>query len=413
MGVMFKSLTFDGTNSKDYGVYITGEAVFNAPERNVEMIDIPGRNGTYALDHGNFNNIEVSYPAGIFADNEADFAQAISDFRNFLCSKKGYCRLEDDYNTGEYREAVYKSGLEVTPALLKAGEFVITFDCKPQRFLTSGETAVSVTSGDSITNPTLFDSKPMLQIWGYGDFTVNNTGLEIVSDAIGEITAANAQIVDFIRPDEGGFMITLDKTAFANPGDTIDVTNFVFRFIRPNINNAPSITATVISGTATASFDYVQTGSKYRGTGYLNKIAFAFSYGTASSNTIAANWSGTIDGNSVNADVSITASYDGDKSIVFSATQTEHNVNTLIYGTSRSVFTDETILDSTAPTIGQPLYFDLDIGEAYKIENGEYVSINSAVTIPAELPTLTPGTNTFTYDNTITQFKVVPRWYIV
>ena len=86
MGLMFKSLTFDGTSSKDYGVYITGEAVFNAPERNVEMIDIPGRNGAYALDHGNFNNIEVSYPAGIFADNEEDFAQAISDFRNFLCS---------------------------------------------------------------------------------------------------------------------------------------------------------------------------------------------------------------------------------------------------------------------------------------------------------------------------------------
>ena len=140
----FKSLTFDGENSRDYGVYITGQAVFNAPERNVEMVEIPGRNGAYALDKGNFNNIEVTYPAGIFADSLTDFAEAVSDFRNFLCSRTGYVRLTDDYNPDEYRLAVYKSGLEVTPTQLIAGEFNITFECKPQRYLTSGEDLIEV-----------------------------------------------------------------------------------------------------------------------------------------------------------------------------------------------------------------------------------------------------------------------------
>jgi hypothetical protein len=32
---VFKSLTFDGINSLNYGIYITGEAVYNAPERAV------------------------------------------------------------------------------------------------------------------------------------------------------------------------------------------------------------------------------------------------------------------------------------------------------------------------------------------------------------------------------------------
>ena len=100
-GAMYKSLTFDNQTSREYGVYITGEAVYNAPERAVEMISIPGRNGSFALDQGRFENIEVTYPAGIFAENESDFAQAVSDFRNFLCSKKGYCRLTDEYNPSE------------------------------------------------------------------------------------------------------------------------------------------------------------------------------------------------------------------------------------------------------------------------------------------------------------------------
>ena len=158
-GAIYKALIFDGESSRNYGVYITGEAVYNSPVRDVEMIKIPGRNGEFALDNGRFENIEVTYPAGIFADNEAYFAEAISDFRNFLASRVGYCRLEDEYNPNEYRMAVYKSGLNVDPAKLEAGEFSITFDCKPQRWLKDGETAVAIgewgetetASGDIVT----------------------------------------------------------------------------------------------------------------------------------------------------------------------------------------------------------------------------------------------------------------------
>ena len=143
-GAIYKSLSFDGVESRNFGVYITGEAVYNAPARDVEMVSIPGRSGAFALDKGRFENIEVTYPAGIFADNETDFAEAISDFRNFLCSRRGYVRLTDEYNPNEYRMAIYKSGLEVSPAQLKAGEFNLVFDCKPQRWLTSGEDAVTI-----------------------------------------------------------------------------------------------------------------------------------------------------------------------------------------------------------------------------------------------------------------------------
>ena len=59
---LFKGFTFDGIDSKKYGVYITGEAVYNAPERDVEVISIPGRNGAYLLDNGRFSNITVTYP---------------------------------------------------------------------------------------------------------------------------------------------------------------------------------------------------------------------------------------------------------------------------------------------------------------------------------------------------------------
>lgn len=140
---VFNSLTFDGENSLDYGVYITGEAVYNAPERAVELISIPGRNGAIALDQGRFENIEVTYPAGTFGDDQPEFASKIRAFRNALASRFNYVKLTDSYHTDEYRLGLYKSGLTTTPVQRsKAGEFPIVFNCKPQRFLTSGETEV-------------------------------------------------------------------------------------------------------------------------------------------------------------------------------------------------------------------------------------------------------------------------------
>lgn len=138
---VFKTLTFDNENSLDYGVYITGEAVYNAPERAMEMVSIPGKNGTIPLDQGRFENISVKYPAGAFGKTQSEFASNIMKFRNVLASRYRYVRLSDDYNTDEFRLGMYRSGLETKPvSMSRAGEFDITFDCKPQRFLVSGET---------------------------------------------------------------------------------------------------------------------------------------------------------------------------------------------------------------------------------------------------------------------------------
>lgn len=139
-----RSFTFDGKSTREFGVYTTGKDVFNSPERAVEMISIPGRDGEYALDRGHFNNIEVTYRAGIVADSTTDFAEAISNFRNWLASREGYCRLTDEYNTEEYRMAVFKNAIALEHEGLLTGEFDVTFDCKPQRYLAIGEELVEI-----------------------------------------------------------------------------------------------------------------------------------------------------------------------------------------------------------------------------------------------------------------------------
>ena len=225
MGIApYKTFTFDGESSADYGVYITGEGVFNAPERAVEMVDIPGRNGSYALDQGRFSNIEVTYTAGMVDDSETDFADRLADVRNWLCSKKGYVRLEDEYNPDEYRMAVYSSGISVEHVDLKTGEFEISFDCKPQRWLKSGETATAVANNGTLTNPTLFDAEPLLEVKGYGGIEFNGYDIEIISETLGHIT-----LVDFGTASTQAINNSLYRTNDAmNIGECRFSTNITF-----------------------------------------------------------------------------------------------------------------------------------------------------------------------------------------
>ena len=414
-GAIYKALSFDGTSSRNYGVYITGEAVYNAPERDVEMITIPGRNGTFAMDKGRFENITVSYPASIAASTEADYRQALSDFRNFLCSKKGYVRLSDDYNPDEYRMAVYKSGLEVTTAQLRAGEFDIVFECKPQRFLTSGETAATVANNGTLTNPTAFDASPTLQVTGYGNITANGYGIELINATVGAVTLAD--------PTDSS-SVTF-STALLASGDVITLEGFS-KALRVRLNaSSPSaeITGYTITAKNTSDFTFTTNTAEVIGKRERRRILEFDPIDTSGllgstkkycRCTVAVGYKPTSGASTV------TDSFDFD--IWVQLTSVDSTTKKLAVGSSSSnsdanislsvsTHTEAITAVSSQSLLGSPTYIDCDIGEAYKIVNGEEVPLNAFIDLGSKLPILSPGSNTFTYDNTVTQLKVAPNWW--
>lgn len=183
-------LTYDGVDSRDFGVFISGEGAFDAPARRGEMISIPGRNGSLFMDEGVFENITVDYPAFIGTGYEDIFRNKLGDLRSALTSRGNYKRLTDTYHPDEFRLGVYREGLEVDPQhITRAGGFTMKFDCKPQRFLVSGETPQIFTANGTIINPTLFASSPLLKVTGNGQiaigdyrFTVTNNNAVIWID---------------------------------------------------------------------------------------------------------------------------------------------------------------------------------------------------------------------------------------
>lgn len=403
IGAIFRELEFDGEMSGDYGLYISGEGAYNAPERDVEMVTIPGRNGALALDHGRFENIEVTYPAGVFGTDEADFADKVGAIRAWLCSKKGYVRLTDEYNPDEFRLAIYKSGLEVSPAKLTAGEFDLVFQCMPQRFLKAGENAVTIaSSGDTLTNPTLFSARPLLMVSGYGELTINGNPIEIISQAIGRFLMRSPFNASQ-NADSASFAVPLGYSRL-NTGDQVQVL--------------PGTIRAQIQGTATEVDSFSQSGNVFKtptftgNTITIETNLFTYHYGTAKSAsatfTIDFDYQDSGIVRTIDFTLGMNVNAAGALTFTISTSSTVPNAVQIISISLPAIFGV-----STKSALGDPVYIDLDIGEAYLIEGGEMVGVNSAVNIGAELPELHPGANEITFDNTITNMDIVPRWWTV
>lgn len=400
---MVDYLTFGGVKTSDYDIYISGEGVFSAPKRDVEAVTIPGRDGDFMHDKGRYANITVTYPAFTHQGTYAQFISNIDAFRNAIASKKGYQVLSDTYHPSEYRMACLTEGMEIDPILYNSGaKFDLVFNCKPQRFLISGDTAVAVADGGTITNPTLFDAKPQLQVWGYGNINVNGYDIAVNNVAMGDIVLKGTQTsttwlsFDSSLVDSGDTIYLTFAKADVDSEEFYKTISSVGAGTAPTIykSNADydSLTANPIfqSHTAPVRFTVNRVSFTAGTSGYLNitkQTTLTFTDSTTQTNTYI--YGIVYDGSD---EISFNRRYNGDSQVAYTDTGELHGISSL-------------------SALGTPTYIDCDIGESYKIVNDEPVSLDNAVEIGASIPVLSSGSNAVTYDNTVTSFKIVPRWW--
>lgn len=171
-------LVYDGVLSSDFNVFISGSYTYVRPERDQEFVSVPGRNGDLVYDNGRYKNVVIQYPAFI-REGFPDRHQGLS---NALLSRHTYYRLTDTYHPDEYRMAIPKGALKpATGPWNSSGKFTIEFTCKPQRWLISGEQAITLTANGSLLNPTLEEAKPLIRIYGTGTVGVGSMTIEVDS----------------------------------------------------------------------------------------------------------------------------------------------------------------------------------------------------------------------------------------
>lgn len=404
---------YDDIVSSDHNVYASGEATFDAPEKEYDTYEIPGRSGDLQIFRGRYKNVKVEYPC-VYEKAFQDFVKDITELRNALLACNGYRKLYDSHNPDEYRMAIYRGGLDINPTDRRnATTFNIEFDCKPQRYLTSGDVPITVASGDHIINPTLFSSSPLLAVQGYGKIAINESEITVQNLPIGRIKLSGAA-----SNATSATLTTQYITSLYNQGDDANVT--AWWKVTFHISEAVTGTITVQQLTVAYGLNIFmllvdsRTGEI---TVNINAPNAPFDAGVSTS------WerivlvkvsyvdSQTLDETYANVSVKVRMEFASTSvSISLVSVSTTNEEATITQVKQRKEF-ESGYVSSTKSTLGDPLYIDLENGEAYKYENNQYMLVNYGVSIGTYLPVLKPGTNTITKDNTITELIITPRWW--
>lgn len=194
-------ITYNNTPSTDIRLIVENKPNYEIAERNVENIQIPGRNGDVLIDHGTYKNVIRKYNIVVedVENGSGDFVSLSSSLASWLMSGNKYSRLEDSYTPDYYMLAYCRNTLEVLNMMDIVGRATIEFERKPQRFLKIGERAVQISNGETLYNPTVFKSKPIFIIKGTGTVTINaKYTIKVVESKYGSVTV-NCDIKDVYK----------------------------------------------------------------------------------------------------------------------------------------------------------------------------------------------------------------------
>lgn len=398
------TIIYDGVDLSQFGVYYDGSKEYDKPTKDMERVSIPGRNGDVFLPNDRWSNIPIVFNCYIKDDFQYNYSELVA----FLNSRSGYKVLETSGHPDVYREAMFVSA--VAPAMgqfNKTGTFDIEFDCKPQRFLKSGLQTVEISGGSgTITNPTFFESSPLLTVYGAGTIGINDETITIRDDAYGEIQLTGA----FTLSDGGSKTVSIDD--LFNEGDYITFANgqvtVMIRCNTPVTSASVSFTGSLAPETytlntygslITLSFTLPQSSQALSSSTTYQSVSFTVSVDTGIGSGYA---SGYLQEYiyPVSEEVVVTTDFSQQGGTVILAKTISASMNG-ITGVS---------------TVGGswPFIVDLDSLKAYKNTGGQVVNLNHLVEYGTEAPTLQPGTNQITSDTyPSTQVDIVPRWWTI
>ena len=123
------SFTFNGVNCESLGMYVERYPNRVAARRKRTFIAIPGRSGDLTETQDAYENVTVQYD--VFLKAGASFPETVRLIAEWLLFPRSYAVLQDTYNTGYYREAIFEGPLNIEDELHQFGRATLTFNCKP------------------------------------------------------------------------------------------------------------------------------------------------------------------------------------------------------------------------------------------------------------------------------------------
>jgi phage-related protein len=164
------------------GLLVEAKNIYSLPERDVERIHVPGRNGDVLVDYGSYKNVTVSYQCAV-----TNYA-ALRDLGRLLTvgpqatgtfNPWRGCQLLRNGWAGFERLAVCSSQIPMEEIIAnRLLRFTVAFDCKPQKYY-SRAAVVQRSGAGSVTVNRPYGATaaaPRIEVIGSGTVTLNLDG---------------------------------------------------------------------------------------------------------------------------------------------------------------------------------------------------------------------------------------------
>lgn len=198
------------------------------PERDIEFVSVPGRNGDIINDNNRFKNYERSYKVAALAD-DFELPFLTRKIKSWLQSDVGYFPLTDTYDPLYFRYACYSGQLDISQVLQAVGEASLKFNCKPFKYSFAGQSPITITKATTIINPEDWQSAPYMKITGNGDITlVINGTLFSFTGVAGYIEVDSKMMLSYTGTTlQGNKIKFMDFPKFSPGENTISFTGSV------------------------------------------------------------------------------------------------------------------------------------------------------------------------------------------
>jgi phage-related protein len=164
------------------GLLVEAKSIYGLPERDIEKIHVPGRNGDVLIDYGSYQNVTVTYQCAVTR------YEALRDLSRLLTVGsqpgfgfypwRGYQLLRDGWAEHE-RLAVVSTQIPMEEVIAnRLLRFTVAFDCKPQKYYNRAAVVQRNGAGSITLNRPLGAvlSAPRIEIVGNGTVTLTLEG---------------------------------------------------------------------------------------------------------------------------------------------------------------------------------------------------------------------------------------------
>jgi phage-related protein len=167
------------------GLLIEAKNIHDLPERDVEKIHVPGRNGDVLVDSGSYQNATVSYQCAVTKFSALpELARLLTVGQQAgwgFTPWRGYQLLRDGW-AGHERLAVHSSQIPMEEIIAnRLLRFTVAFDCKPQKYYNRAAVVTRSGAGSLTLNRPVgaTASTPRIEIVGSGTVTLTLEGQTI------------------------------------------------------------------------------------------------------------------------------------------------------------------------------------------------------------------------------------------